>query len=182
MLLPVSDAFLIGRTATAPDSAARRAIASIVRQRFDDMSAYYQDVWRPQQPVSIQARLPKTLTIVSQFRSFGKQAAIAGEALAKKPRFAARSTDDEIEQAILDVLSTISVPGFSRHAWGTEIDVVSATRSQWERRGRFVALIPFLATEAPRFGFYHPYSDRRLSDVLPHHQNEPWHLDRKSVV
>jgi hypothetical protein len=173
---PVSDAFLIGRTATAADAAARRAIASIVQQRFDDMGAYYRDVWRPQQPAEVRARLPGTLTIVSRFRSFGKQAAIAGEALAKEPLFAATSADEEIEQAILNVLSTISAPGFSRHAWGSDIDVVSATRSRWEGRGRFVALIPFLATEAPRFGFYHPYSDRRLSDTLPHHKDEPWHL------
>jgi len=176
VLQPVSDAFLIGRTATAADAAARRAIASIVRQRFDDMSAYYHDVWRPQLPAEVRARLPSTLTVVSRFRSFGKQAAIAREALAKEPLFAAASTDEQVEQAILNVLSTISAPGFSRHAWGADIDAVSATRSHWEGRGRFVALIPFFATEAPRFGFYHPYSERRLSDTLPHHKDEPWHL------
>ena len=73
-------------------------------------------------------------------------------------------------------MQTISVPGFSRHHWGTEIDVVSATRSDWEGNGMFIPLIPFLTNEAPKFGFFHPYSDQRPSSVLPHYQNEPWHL------
>jgi hypothetical protein len=36
-----------------------------------------------------------------------------------------------------------------------------------------VPVIPFLVDEAPKFGFYHPYSDQRLSATLPHYENEP---------
>jgi hypothetical protein len=69
------------------------------------------------------------------------------------------------------------MPGFSRHHWGTEIDVVSAERPDWEgARARFAALIPFLRDEAPKFGFFQPYSSRRPNQTLPHYENEPWHL------
>ena len=73
-------------------------------------------------------------------------------------------------------MQTISLPGFSRHAWGTEIDVFSPNRTHWSGNGRFVPVIPFLESEAPKFGFFHPYSDLRPQPGLPHYENEPWHI------
>jgi hypothetical protein len=45
-----------------------------------------------------------------------------------------------------------------------------------------VPLISFLSTEASKFGFYHPYSNQRLSAQLPHYENEPWHLSYWSLA
>ncbi len=183
----VSNSFLTGQGKTVADTNTRKAIERIVLNRFRDMDAYYQEVWRPSQSADVQKRLPKSLTDqgnpkqrpavpVSSFRSFQDQKRIASRELGKQALFQATSTDDEIKQSILNVMQTVSLPGFSRHHWGTEIDVVSATRSQWEGSGKFVPLIPFLRDEAPRFGFFHPYSDKRPSSALPHYENEPWHL------
>jgi Domain of unknown function (DUF4157)/D-alanyl-D-alanine carboxypeptidase/Succinylglutamate desuccinylase / Aspartoacylase family len=172
----VSNAFLVGQGVATVDTNMRKAIEKIVSDRFDDMNLYYQKAWLLQQSPSIRKKLPRRLTIVSGFRSFKDQARITSDALHKQALFRATSTDAEIQQAILNVMQTISVPGFSRHHWGTEIDVVSATRTDWEGKGKFVPLIPFLTNEAPKFGFFNPYSDQRLSSTLPHYQNEPWHL------
>ena len=178
----VSDAFLTGEATTVADAQTRQAIEAVVSSRFNDMNAYYKAVWLKAQPAADRTKLPGGLQVSSGFRSFGKQASITGGALAGERLFKATSTDEEIKQAILQVMKTISVPGFSRHAWGTEIDVVSATRSDWEGSGKFVPLIPFLSAEAPKFGFYHPYSDQRLSATLPHYENEPWHLSHWTLA
>jgi hypothetical protein len=172
----VTDAFLVGRGRTAAETHMLRAIQRIVRSRFQDMNAYYRSVWRPSQPPGVKRRLPQRLRVVSQARGFQQQSRIARRALAHQALFRSTSTDREITQAILNVMQTISLPGFSRHHWGTEIDVVSATRSDWVGSGRFVPLIPFLRDEAQRFGFFHPYSSHRPSSTLPHYQDEPWHL------
>jgi len=172
----VSDAFLTGESASPADKKTREAIVSSVGNRFNDMNAHYEKVWWPQQPLAVQKKLPSRLKRNNDFRSFEKQTGIASGALGKDALFKATSTDDEIKQAILNMMKTISLPGFSRHAWGTEIDLDPPTRTEWEGSGALVPVIPFLTTEAARFGFYHPYSDQRLSATLPHYENEPWHL------
>jgi hypothetical protein len=69
------------------------------------------------------------------------------------------------------------MPGFSRHHWGTEIDVIDATRSRWTGSGDLMPVIPFLQSEAPRFGFFHPYSAGAFPSATQHHyQDEPWHI------
>jgi hypothetical protein len=172
----VSDAFLTGESADPAKDQTLQAIISVVKARFDDMNVFYKRAWLPQQPKSDQKKLPKALPFSNEFRSFSRQAGITGGALGKEPLFKSIRTDDEIKEAILNVMKTISLPGFSRHAWGTEIDLDPAVRTAWEGTGNMVPLIPFLKTEAFNFGFYHPYSDKRLSDQLPHYENEPWHL------
>ena len=173
----VSEAFLSGEATTPAEDKTRDAIVATVKARFEDMRRHYKNFWLPLHSKD-KPKPPgeKLFTIVSGFRSFARQTPITTGALAKEALFKQTNTDDEIKEAILKVMKTISLPGFSRHAWGTEIDVVSATRTEWEGNGPFVSLIPFLKEEAPRFGFYHPYSDKRLSATLPHYEDEPWHL------
>jgi hypothetical protein len=172
----ISDAFLTGETKSPADLKTRGEIVSAVRKRFDDMNAFYKDAFLPRQTADMKKVLPAQLKVNNDFRSFGTQDTIASGALGKEALFKSASTDDEIQQAILNVMKTISLPGFSRHAWGTEIDLDPPVRKEWEGAGKRVPLIPFLTTEAPKFGFYHPYSDKRLSATLPHYENEPWHL------
>lgn len=172
----VSDAFLTGELADPAKDQTLQAIISVVSTRFDDMKAYYKEAWLPQQSAAAQKKLPKSLNKNNEFRSFKKQTGIAAGALSKEALFKSSNTDDEIKRAILNVMKTISLPGFSRHAWGTEIDLDPPVRKEWEGSGSMVPLIPFLTAEAFKFGFYHPYSDKRLSDQLPHYEDEPWHL------
>lgn len=178
----VSDTFLTGESTSPADTKTRDAIVATVKSRFADMNAHYKKVWLPQQPSAIQKLLPPRLIPNNFFRSFGKQATIASGALSKEALFKQGNTDAEIAGAILNVMKTISLPGFSRHAWGTELDLEPPTRTEWEGSGKLVPLIPFLTAEASRFGFYHPYSDQRLSATLPHYENEPWHLSYWSLA
>lgn len=179
----VTDAFLTGETKSPDEIKTRDAIVATVRSRFNDMRAHYKDVWLPNQPAKIKSSQPAIgMKRNNDFRSFEKQSGIASGALKKETLFKSTSTDDEIKQAILNVMQTISMPGFSRHAWGTEIDLEPPSRKEWEGTGSMVGLIPFLTTEAAKFGFYHPYSDQRLSATLPHYENEPWHLSYWSLA
>jgi hypothetical protein len=178
----VSDAFLTGESKSPADVKTRSAIVDAVRKRFDDMNRFYQDAWLPQQSKDDRKKLPAKLKVDNDFRSFGDQTLIASGALKKESKFTSGSTDDEIKQAIFHVMETISMPGFSRHAWGTEIDLVPPSRKEWQGTGSMVPVIPFLVDEAPKFGFYHPYSDKRLSATLPHYENEPWHLSYWSLA
>lgn len=178
----VTDAFLTGETKSPDDIKTRDTIVAAVRSRFNDMNAYYKNAWLPQQSAAAKGKLPPSLERNNDFRSFDRQAGIASGALKKEALFKSASTDEEIKEAILKVMQTISMPGFSRHAWGTEIDLEPPSRKEWEGTGSMVPLIAFLTAEASKFGFYHPYSDQRLSSTLPHYENEPWHLSYWSLA
>jgi predicted deacylase len=170
----VSDAFLTGEGTTAADRDMLAAVTRIVDARFDDMNLHYRTVWRPAQlRLNPSVRLPARLTKASHERSFDDQARIMRGELRGLTR---TSTPSEIDTAILTAMQTRSMPGFSRHHWGTEIDVLSATRTDWEGTGTMVPVIPFLQTEARRFGFFHPYTSSPPNAAQRHYQTEPWHI------
>ncbi|MEM1323837.1 MAG: D-alanyl-D-alanine carboxypeptidase family protein, partial [Bacteroidota bacterium] len=168
-------------------SLASKNIKLAVADRFEDMNTYYKKVWRPKAPDK--KSLPRALKIVSSYRSFKDQARIVKGQL-KKQKITTKSTEAEIKKALLDILTTRSMPGFSRHHWGTEIDVQSAKRSDWIKGGRYEPLIPFLREEARKFGFFHPYSQAYPAQgiagfpdaSLPHYQEEPWHLSYAPIA
>ena len=84
-----------------------------------------------------------------------------------------------IENSLLRVLEYSAPPGWSRHHWGTEIDVISAelaTRPRldpvdWVDGGPCRAAGGWLETRAHEFGFRRPY-DRDRGGFRP----EPWHI------
>lgn len=183
----VTNTFLSGQ-GTAADVTLRRQIEGVVTRRFSDLNAFYQGVWRPMQSRTVRAALPTTLSVVSHARDFSGQAGIVTGQLRG---LTASSADTDIEREILRVMETRSLPGFSRHHWGTELDVVSATRTHWDpSTGSFRELIPFLQEHAYRFGFFHPYTagyarsggqpaQSGFSNPNPmarHYLEEPWHL------
>jgi len=184
----VTSTFLSGQD-TPADLGLRNTIQAIVTRRFQDMNAFYIGVWRPSRPASEQSSLPPGLSIVTGtgVRDFARQADIVTGELQGK--LTGTSVDSDIEREILRVMETRSLPGFSRHHWGTDIDIVSATRGDWDpATGRFRALIPFLQEHAFRFGFFHPYTAGYTrsggqpaqagfpSPAAHHYLEEPWHL------
>ena len=184
----VTRAFLTGQGGTN-EIQLRNTIGAIVLRRFRDLAAHYQRVWRPDQVASdptLDRRLPPALTSVSRIRTFAQQSGIVLGELAAR-RISRASSAADIEVALRDILQTRSIPGFSRHHWGTEIDVLSADRSKWtgaSRPGAFVDVIPFLQSEARQFGFFHPYTAGYSSPATsgfprpsdPHYLEEPWHI------
>jgi len=43
-------------------------------------------------------------------------------------------------------------------------------------------VIPFLRDEAPKFGFFHPYSSGWPRPADPHYQEEPWHISYAPIA
>jgi predicted deacylase len=173
----VSDSFLTGEGGSAEDAKVRARIKGIVDEKFSALAASYQE-WLKKQPEDAQKQLKAAgagrLTKVSHVRTFTDQAGIAGAELAK--RTTNKSTDPQIEAGVLGVMTTRSLPGFSRHAWGTDFDVIDPTRSRWEGNGDLTPVIPFLTTETRKFGFFHPYSANPPDPAKRHYVEEPWHL------
>jgi len=171
----VSDDFLTGESKSADDSKVRTEIERRVDEDFKKLQKSYRakrlSTW------------PANLTINNEFRSFKTQGGIVGRALKdQKPRVTDKSTDKEIADAILLVMTTRSIPGFSRHPWGTEIDVLDPTKKRWEAGGDLEKVGDFLKVEAPAFGFFHPYSKTPPDPSLRHYVDEPWHISYGKIA
>ncbi len=182
----VTDAFLTGEQTTPAEARLLADISGVVNSRFADMAAHYSAVWLP---ANRGPGLPPRLSIVGGqgVRRFPDQAAIVRGQLGA---LTATSADAQIRAEIERVLTTRSMPGFSRHHWGTDIDIVSADRVRWTGTGDLVALIPFIRDHAPRFGFFNPYagpsgtpaSGGFPSPAAPHYLEEPWHLSYAPIA
>jgi D-alanyl-D-alanine carboxypeptidase len=148
--------------------ATRRALAAL--------DGFYTNDWYPRVIGPSRPDIPRRLAPVSEFRSFADQALIVAGQLAARSASSA-STEEALRAAFVDILATRSIPGFSRHHWGTEVDVVSTESGEWKPGARLAALVPFMRDEAPRFGLYNPYAvDLYPSPERAHYNPEPWHL------
>ncbi len=112
------------------------------------------------------------LILVSGFRSFYKQRQIWNhfDQLYKK-------TDSLDERGrVRAVMSLVSIPGLSRHQWGTDLDISEASiRGQLENVNpgtpvRVVNFYRWMEENAPAFGFCKVYLGKRGAV-----RDEPWH-------
>lgn len=120
------------------------------------------------------------LKIISAFRSFNYQkwlwerkwtgaAKVNGKDLSK-------SIPDKNKRA-LEILKYSSMPGTSRHHWGTDIDIYSLTNSDFET-GKGLEIYNWLSKNASKYGFYKAYTEfgeNRKSGYL----EEKWHWSYK---
>lgn len=73
----------------------------------------------------------------------------------------------------LKILEYSSMPGTSRHHWGTDIDLNSFENS-WFESGEGLKLFNFMETVGKEYGFCRPYTEK--GDVRPDGYNEEkWH-------
>jgi D-alanyl-D-alanine carboxypeptidase len=112
------------------------------------------------------------LTLISGYRSFYAQRQVWN-------RFDKKYTKDGTlteKNRVRAVMSQVSVPGLSRHHWGTDLDI-----SEVSLRGKLATLdehtpqkvvdfYGWMAENAPRFGFCKVYEGNRGAVM-----NEPWH-------
>lgn len=85
---------------------------------------------------------------------------------------ARESYPDPVDRA-LNILLYSSMPGTSRHHWGTDIDLNSFDNS-WFQHGEGLKLFSWLNQNAPDFGFCRPYTE--LNEDRPTgYQEEKWH-------
>jgi len=73
----------------------------------------------------------------------------------------------------LNILQLSSMPGTSRHHWGTEVDLNSFSNS-WFEHGQGLKLFRWMNDNAAKYGFHRPYTKK--DSTRPHGYNEEkWH-------
>lgn len=116
------------------------------------------------------------IKIVSSYRSFAKQATI----FEKKYQL---FTDEGMEplDAIDKIIEYSTIPGTSRHHWGTDIDIIDGNQKttgdvlipgKFGPGGPFEALKKWMDTHSEAYGFYLAYTDNPKRKGFKY---EPWH-------
>lgn len=117
-----------------------------------------------------------TLTIRSATRNFYRQKQIweskwNGKRLQNGENLV-QTTPDPIERA-KKILHTSSMPGTSRHHWGTDIDL-NAFENSYFKAGKGKAEYDWLVANAGQHGFGQPYTEK--GEARPNgYEEERWH-------
>jgi len=123
------------------------------------------------------------IEVVSAYRSFQRQKEIFE---GKYKRFTGQGLSPK--EAIEKIIAYSTIPGTSRHHWGTDIDIIdrNAPRPKnvlqpqhFHGQGPFCKLKEWLNDNANSFGFYEVYTDD------PHRSGfeyEPWHFSYAPVA
>lgn len=116
------------------------------------------------------------LQILSATRSFNRQKTIwenkwKGISAVNGKNLAVSIPD--FEKRAIEILRFSSMPGTSRHHWGTDIDINSLSPSYF-KSGRGLKEYTWLVENAHKFGFAQPYKDKGNSRIFGY-EDEPWH-------
>lgn len=169
--LEVDEDFLLGKTDYAKDDrfslvAASHSTKSCyllyeVNDAFEEMAAAAQ-------------KDGISLKVISGGRNFNMQKAIWEKKWnARRPHF---KTDKE---TALDILKYSSMPGTSRHHWGTDLDINSLEPSYFAT-GKGKAEYDWLQKNAGRFGFCQTYDNKNLGRTG--YAEEKWHFSYMPIA
>ena len=107
------------------------------------------------------------LIIRSATRNFNYQKGIWERKWRKQKR--SRSAKNKA----LNILKFSSMPGTSRHHWGTEVDL-NAFNNKWFESGRGLKLFKWMENNASKYGFQRPYT-KKDSKRPAGYSEEKWH-------
>lgn len=119
----------------------------------------------------------------SSFRSFDKQNQIWTR---KYNRFVGQGLTPV--QAIDKIIEYSTIPGTSRHHWGTDLDIIDRNQpipksllveSNSQKGGAYEKLYQWMQANSERFGFYEVYTDNH--DTRKGFHYEPWHYSYKPL-
>ncbi|WAC01490.1 M15 family metallopeptidase [Lacinutrix neustonica] len=122
------------------------------------------------------------IAIVSSYRSYSHQKRIRER---KFKRF--RSQGLSPENSIKKIIEYSTIPGTSRHHWGTDIDLYDASMKHtrgilqpknYHGDGPFCKLKEWMDTHAKTYGFYLVYTDNANRKGFKY---EPWHYSYKAL-
>ena len=122
------------------------------------------------------------IELVSAYRSFERQKEIFEE---KYNRYTAQGLTPF--QAIKKIIEYSTIPGTSRHHWGTDIDIIDANAPRpksvlqpehFHGNGPFCNLKNWLNEHAESFGFYEVYTNNENRKGFKY---EPWHFSYAPV-
>jgi len=116
------------------------------------------------------------LVIISAMRNFKSQKRIweakwNGDRIVDGGRL--NETIADAKQRALKILEYSSMPGSSRHHWGTDIDINNLTNGYFTS-GRGLKEYQWLQTHAAEYGFCQPYTSKIDSDRTGY-EEEKWH-------
>lgn len=120
----------------------------------------FQNMWKAARKDGI------TLKIISATRTFEQQKAIWE---GKWARFAAEAPAPR--DRALKILEFSSMPGSSRHHWGTDMDLNDLNNPSFESGGRYEQVYLWLVAHAHEYGFCQPYTAGRPAG----YHEEKWH-------
>lgn len=117
------------------------------------------------------------LRIVSAARNFDVQKGIweakwTGARLIENGKNASEAYPDPVERA-LKILEYSSMPGSSRHHWGTDMDL-NDLNPEWFQSGEGKKIHDWLTANGAAYGFCQPYSPKG-KDRLFGYNEEQWH-------
>ena len=117
------------------------------------------------------------IKMVSSFRSFDRQKAIFERKFIKFTETNGMAPLDAIDK----IIEYSTIPGTSRHHWGTDIDIIDGypkvsgdvlVAKKFEEGGPFEAFKKWLDKNAQSYGFYLVYTDDFFRKGFKY---EPWH-------
>ena len=108
-----------------------------------------------------------TLTILSATRNFDAQKGI-WERKWKRPQYEGKT---DVER-IVDILKFSSMPGTSRHHWGTDIDLNSLEPAYFTS-GKGLIIYQWLCAHAADYGYSQTYTSKK--DGRSGYEEEAWH-------
>ena len=123
------------------------------------------------------------IEIVSGFRSYNRQKQIWN----RKFRFN-KMNGLSPKQNLLKIIEYSTLPGTSRHHWGTEIDIIDGNKTvsgdvlleeNFHGDGPYVKLRKWMDINAKKFGFYRPYDNNPKRKGFEY---EPWHYSYAPIA
>lgn len=122
------------------------------------------------------------IQIVSEYRSFERQLGIWNK---KYDRFISEGLSPN--ETIHKIIQYSTLPGTSRHHWGTDVDVIdgfvkipknSLIEENYSETGIYAKLKKWMNENSEKFGFYLVYTDDPNRKGFKH---EPWHYSYKPL-
>ena len=123
-----------------------------------------------------------SIKIISSFRSFNQQKEIWNQKFKKND-----SMKLSINKNIFKIIEYSTIPGTSRHHWGTDIDIIDSNikpegdvllTEKFYGKGPYAKLKSWLNENSKKFGFYLVYTNDKMRKGFNH---EPWHYSYKPI-
>ena len=123
------------------------------------------------------------LKIISAYRSYDQQKSIWNRKFLSNKRAGLNS-----ENNIKKIIEYSTLPGTSRHHWGTDIDLIDGSKTQegdvlisekFHQNGPYAVLRKWMDQHAVNFGFIRPYTNNSEREGFYY---EPWHYSYAPIA
>jgi len=123
------------------------------------------------------------LKIISAYRSYDQQKSIWNRKFLSNKKAGLVSEDN-----IKKIIEYSTLPGTSRHHWGTDVDLIDGSKAQegdvlisekFHQNGPYVILRKWMDQHAANFGFIRPYTNNSERKGFYY---EPWHYSYAPIA